>query len=190
VKHACVLAAILIACGPSAPRASTTPMRPYYVSMAAPACDVGDDVVAASLAAMRFDDAGSVRQVLPSVIVRASYDCVATTTARRLRLTTNEGFAEACTPANEPHGCPFVRACWARGMEEGACDASDRAHVDELFSLMEANAPGTFEREVPAQPDAPTLYVETGTALFGAGHLVQQIDGAWRVVLTTTVWQR
>jgi hypothetical protein len=118
-----------------------------------------------------------------------------TTRVRVLRLTTNESYADACRP--EPgEDCEFVRSCWAiGGPSDRACDAATAAGgLDELVRVLDPEAAtrsstvlGT--RDAAAQPDVPTVYVETGTFFSGHGHLVQRVDGAWRVVVSQLVWQ-
>jgi hypothetical protein len=123
--------------------------------------------------------------------VRAANDCTVTTPSRSLRLSTSEPLAEACH--DDRDGCPFVRACWARGGDaEHACGGADRDRIAELFDALASGdppMPGLFERDPAGAPDRDTVYVETGTQRYGQGHLVQRIEGAWRVVLSMVVWQ-
>lgn len=187
---------VLVACGASAPAPPpVVPMRSYYVSPSAPACADDDSDMGAALAALRFDDGGGASGPVPPgrvVLVRASRDCTVQTRLRVLRLSTSESFAESCTP-DEHEACAFVRACWAvGGPEQGACEPGDHARALELFALLASEGrdlPGVLERDPAASVEAPTVYVETGTRFYGQGHLVQRVEGVWRVVLSSLVWQ-
>ncbi len=170
-------------------------MRSYYVSPSAPACADDDSDLGAALAALRFDDGGGASGPLSPgrvVLVRASHDCTVQTRLRVLRLSASPTFAESCVP-DEHEACAFVRACWAvGGPDTGACEAGDHARAAELFALLVSDGrdlPGVLERDPSASVEAPTVYVETGTRFYGQGHLVQRVDGAWRVVLSSLVWQ-
>jgi hypothetical protein len=87
-----------------------------------------------------------------------------------------------------------VRSCWALGgPAERACDeAGDRTAIADLFAMLEdgrPSVPGLYAHDPAGRRDAPTIYVVTGTSFYGQGHLVQRVEGAWRVVASALVWQ-
>lgn len=191
-----IVTILLAACGaPAAAPPPVVPVRSYYVSPTAPDCADDDSDLGAALAALRFDDGGDASGPLSPgrvVLVRASHDCTVRTRLRVLRLSASASFAESCVP-DENEACAFVRACWAvGGPAQGACDEGDHARAVELFALLASEGrdlPGVLERDPAASVEAATVYVETGTRFYGQGHLVQRVEGVWRVVLSSLVWQ-
>lgn len=195
-----MLALALTACATTAAATPErrAPLRPYYVAASAPACAADEGELGAELAALQFEDGAASGPLTPSrsLLVRAAHDCTLTTRVRVMRLTTNEAFAEACHPEGDER-CEFVHACWAiGGPSERACDAHTAAGtLAELLALLAPDAPSARvsavlgARDPAARTDAPTIYVETGNAFYGQGHLVQRIEGAWRVVVSALVWQ-
>jgi hypothetical protein len=191
-----VLLVACAACGATPRPASTSPpLRPFYVSATAPPCVEDESELGASIAALRWDDGETAEVLTPaqSVLVRAAHDCSVATRVRQYRLSTSEALAEGCAPSGPEELCHFVRSCWARGgTPERTCSESDLARVTWLFGMFEqagASLPGLFEHDPAGRPDAPTVYVETGTFFVGQGHLVQRVDGVWRVVASAVVWQ-
>lgn len=193
------LALLLVGCGAAAPTPrATSHVRPYYVATSAPACVDDEGELGALVATLRFEDGDAPEGPLTpgrAVLVRAAHDCTIATRQRAMRLTTSEAFAEACRPEGEEH-CEFARSCWAiGGPPEHACDAETAlGHLAEMLALLSSPDAGTHltalgGRDPAARADVETVYVETGNAFWGQGHLVQRVDGAWRVVLSELVWQ-
>lgn len=194
MRHTTALIALVLAACAAAPRATSTPLRAFYVPMTAPACVEDEGELGASIAALRFEDGEGDPVLTPpqSVLVRATHDCSVATRERLLRLSTSEALAEGCVPNGAAEACAFVRSCWALGgPADRTCDASDQAHVSELFGMLDdgPHVPGLFEHDPAGRHDAPTVYVVTGTFFYGQGHLVQRIEGVWRVVVSALVWQ-
>ena len=188
---------VLASCAAPAPARPTSPLRAYYVPAEAPECASDESELGASIASLHFDDQdarGAVLTPAATVLVRAADDCRLTTRTRVLRLTSSESYAQSCRPS-EGDSCAFVRSCWVLGGPPGrACDESEQARIADLVAMLGGQsvhaAPGLVEIDPAGRTDAPTVYVETGNFYGGQGHLVQRVDGAWRVVLFyALMWQ-